>query len=183
MLTGLRVYCACRGASAARSRAERDPHGVRTAAIAGFWLQQAALTWRAELDTRLRPLGLTPTQFILLAAVGWLEHLDGPPTQQQVAELAGADRMMASKVLRALQQRELLVRHAHESDARTLRLALTTAGRDTRNATQAARNVDTMLFEPEPSSMRATLRRIAEHRPTRQPISRSDKAEIPTALR
>jgi len=35
----------------------------------GFWLQQAALSWRAELDTRLRPLGLTPTQFNVLASV------------------------------------------------------------------------------------------------------------------
>ena len=46
---------------------------------AGFWLHHAALTWRAELDGRLRPLGLSPTQFIVLAAAGWLEHVAGPP--------------------------------------------------------------------------------------------------------
>lgn len=39
----------------------------------GFWLHHAALTWRAELDARLRPLGLTPTQFMLLGSAGWLE--------------------------------------------------------------------------------------------------------------
>jgi len=133
----------------------------------GYWLQQAALAWRAELDTRLRPLGLTPTQFILLATVGWLEHVDGPPTQQDVAEHAGADRMMTSKVLRTLEQRGMLVRHAHESDARALRLTLTTAGRDTvRDATQAARDVDTLLFGCDSSSARAILRRIAGHRTT-----------------
>lgn len=49
------------------------------------------LTWRAELDARLRPLGISPT---VLAAVGRLVHLNGPPTQQEAAEQAGADRMM-----------------------------------------------------------------------------------------
>jgi len=128
-------------------------------------LQQAALAWRAELDTRLRPLGLTPTQFILLASVGWLEHLGGPPTQQEVADHAGADRMMTSKVVRTLAQRGLLVRDAHESDARALRLALTPTGRDTaRGATQAARDVDTLLFGPDAHLQRTALRRIAEHR-------------------
>jgi len=89
----------------------------------GFWLQQGALSWRAELDTRLRPLGLTPTQFNVLASVGWLEHLSGPPTQQQVAEQAAADRMMTSKVAHTLEQHGLLSRQAHEADTRALRLA------------------------------------------------------------
>jgi len=133
---------------------------------AGFWLQQAALSWRAELDTRLRPLGLTPTQFIVLASVGWLEHLSGPPTQQQVAEQAGADRMMTSKVAHTLELHGLLNRHAHEADARALRLALTPAGRTTVNhATQAARDVDALLFGPDPAQLRDTLRHIAERRP------------------
>lgn len=73
--------------------------------------------------------------------------------------------MMTSKVIRTLEQRGLLVRHAHESDARALRLALTTAGRDTaRHATQAAREVDSLLFGADPTSVRTILRRIAEHR-------------------
>lgn len=132
----------------------------------GFWLQQAALSWRAELDTRLRPLGLTPTQFIVLASVSWLEHLSGPPTQQEVAEQAGADRMMTSKLARTLEQRGLLVRQAHEADARALRLALTPTGRTTVNhGTRAARDVDALLFGDDPAPLRATLRRIAEHRP------------------
>lgn len=130
---------------------------------AGFWLHHAALTWRAELDARLRPLGLTPTQFMLLASAGWLEHVDGPPTQREVAEQAGADRMMTSKVVRGLEDRGLLVRQVHESDARALRLELTTTGRDlVRRATKVAREVDTLFFGDDVASLRATLRRIAE---------------------
>lgn len=79
------------------SRQRHDRAGIRSLLSAGFWLHHAALTWRAELATRLQPLGLTPTQFIVLAATGWLEHLHGPPTQE-IAEQAGADRMMPPRL-------------------------------------------------------------------------------------
>lgn len=131
----------------------------------GFWLHHAALTWRAELDTRLRPLGLSPTQFIVLAAAGWLEHLNGPPTQQEVAEQAGADRMMTSKLLRTLEDRGLLDRRVHETDARAVRVALKTAGRDlVDQATTRAREVDTMFFGADAASLRTALRGIADQR-------------------
>jgi len=134
----------------------------------GFWLHHAALTWRAELDVRLRPLGLTHTQFMLLASVSWLDHVGGPPTQQEVAAQAGADRMMTSKVVRTLEERCLLVRHTHESDARALRLTLTPTGRTlVDRATQVARDVDALFFGSDPASQRATFRRIAEHRGSR----------------
>ena len=132
---------------------------------AGFWLHHAALAWRAELDARLRPLGLTPTQFLLLASVGWLEHLDGPPTQQEAAEQAGADRMMTSKLLRTLEERGLLARHAHESDARARRVALTPFGRElVGKATAQAREIDARFFGRDADALRTTLRGIAEHR-------------------
>ena len=132
---------------------------------AGFWLHHAALTWRAELDSRLRPLGLTPTQFMLLASAGWLAHLGGEPTQQEVAEQAGADRMMTSKVVRTLEERGLLARHADESDARALRLTLTSAGRElVEQATKVARDVDVLFFGAEATALRVTLRSIAEYR-------------------
>lgn len=139
-------------------------------ASAGFWLHHAALTWRAELDNLLRPLGLTPTQFLLLASVGWLEHVDGSPTQQQVAEQAGADRMMTSKVVRVLEGRGLLARNAHESDARALRLSLTDEGRDlTRRATAIARDLDTRFFGAAPADLRDALRDITLVRRGTQP--------------
>jgi DNA-binding MarR family transcriptional regulator len=44
-------------------------------------------------------------------------------------------------------------------------LSLTPAGRDlVRQATQAARDVDVLFFGAESATLRATLRRIAEHR-------------------
>jgi DNA-binding MarR family transcriptional regulator len=114
---------------------------------AGFWLHQAALTWRAQLDLRLRPLGLTPTQFLLLSAADRLERRGGPATQQEVAEQAGADRMMTSKVLRLLEKRGLLSRTAHESDARSMRVALSVDGRVlAERAAAIAREFDDAFF-------------------------------------
>jgi DNA-binding MarR family transcriptional regulator len=133
----------------------------------GFWLHHAALAWRAELDARLRPLNLTPTQFMLLAAAGWLEHLAGPPTQQQVADQAGADRMMTSRVIRTLEGAGLLIRQPHETDGRGLRVALTPAGRNlVRRATAIARDVDSLFFGTHATAMRTALRRVAESRGT-----------------
>jgi MarR family transcriptional regulator, organic hydroperoxide resistance regulator len=135
---------------------------------AGFWLHHAALTWRAEMDARLRPLGLTPTQFMVLATAGWLEHVDGPPTQQQVADGAGTDRQMTSRVIRVLQDQGLITRQANESNARSLRVSLTPQGRTlARDAIALAQSLDEQLFGPAAAGLRATLRDIAEFRTPR----------------
>jgi DNA-binding MarR family transcriptional regulator len=132
----------------------------------GYWLHQAALTWKAELDGALRELGLTHTQFILLATVGWLEHVgNGPPGQQEVADGAGTDRQMTSRVVRTLEDRGLLARLAHESNARSLRLTLTPEGRElARAAIKIAQDMDVRFFGPDPDEIREVLRGIAEKR-------------------
>jgi DNA-binding MarR family transcriptional regulator len=131
----------------------------------GFWLHHAALAWRAELERRLKVVGLTPTQFLVLASAGWLEHAQGAPTQQQVAEHAGADRMMTSKVLKTLLDRELLDRVVDPADARAYRLTLTLKGlKLTRQSTEIARSLDTEYFGDHPDRLRSTLRQIAQRR-------------------
>jgi DNA-binding MarR family transcriptional regulator len=132
----------------------------------GFWLHHAALEWRQRLDRALRPLGLTPTQFNLLASIGWLDHTRGSaPTQQQVADHAGADRMMASKVLRTLAERALVTRESDSGDARSLRLRLTDEGRRiTGQAIRLAVAVDDELFADRGDHLRELLQEIAAQR-------------------
>ncbi|MEU4672565.1 MarR family transcriptional regulator [Amycolatopsis sp. NPDC023774] len=139
---------------------------------AGFWLHQAALAWRAALDVRLRPLGLTPTQFLLLSAAARLERTVGPATQQEVAEHAGADRMMTSKVLRALEVRGLLTRTAHERDARAVRVSLTPAGRDlAADAAAVATEFDSAFFGLAAQRLARELRSVAESRGRSGPLT------------
>jgi DNA-binding MarR family transcriptional regulator len=131
----------------------------------GFWLHHAALAWRHQVDVRLADLGLTHTQFDLLASANWLSRGGGTPTQQQVADMAGADRMMASKVLAALEQRALLRRDPHPADTRAKTLTVTDGGRElVRRAARVVAEVDEFLFgpeSPERDQLCARLRELA----------------------
>ncbi|WP_433592028.1 MarR family winged helix-turn-helix transcriptional regulator [Nocardia sp. CA-145437] len=131
----------------------------------GFWLHHAALEWRATLERNLRPLGLTPTQFNLLASAGWLGRAGELPTQQQVADMSGADRMMASKVIRGLEERGLLARCADPADARALRIELTAEGRELASrGVRIAVDTDEQLFGINGDLLREQLKPIAAHR-------------------
>lgn len=133
----------------------------------GFWLHHAALAWRQAFDAELRPLGLTHTQFSLLAAVSWLNDTSGPPTQQQTATHAGADRMMASKVLTTLADRGLVGRESDPVDGRAKRLVITAAGKSlVLRGAAAAATVDAMFFGtgPDRERLRNTMQGIAERR-------------------
>jgi DNA-binding MarR family transcriptional regulator len=129
----------------------------------GFWLHHAALAWRQAFDRQLRPLGLTPTQFMLLASAGWLAATSAqPPTQQEVADHAGGDRMMTSKVLQGLVEHGLVIRQPDPADGRVKRLHLTPAGQEVvRRGIIIAVDLDEEMFGPDSDSVRETLQRIA----------------------
>ncbi len=129
----------------------------------GFWLHHAALAWRQAFDRQLRPLGLTPTQFMLLASAGWLTATSAqPPTQQEVADHAGADRMMTSKVLQGLVEHGLVIRQPDPADGRVKRLDLTPAGQEVvRRGIIIAVDLDEEMFGPDGDSVRETLQHIA----------------------
>ncbi|MET8877233.1 MarR family transcriptional regulator [Nocardia sp. NPDC004604] len=132
----------------------------------GFWLHHAALEWRATVERNLRPLGLTLTQFNLLASAGWLGRQGAElPTQQQVVDMAGADRMMGSRVIRVLEDRALLVRRPDPDDARILRIEVTADGRDlARRAIRIVVDTDQQVFGPDSDALRDQLKTIAARR-------------------
>lgn len=131
----------------------------------GYWLHQAALTWNRELARRLRPLGLTPTQFMVLSCAGWLAATQGAPTQQQVADLAGTDRMMTSRVMAALTAAGLLARTADPRSRRAKRVRPTEEGdRLVQAALASVREVEELLFggstTPRSMALLAELRAV-----------------------
>jgi DNA-binding MarR family transcriptional regulator len=92
-------------------------------------LWRATLAWQRAVRAALAPHDLTHVQFVLLASLWWLGSTrDTPPSQRELAELAGTDPMMTSQVLRKLEARGLLSRSAHPTDARARHLGLTEAG-------------------------------------------------------
>ncbi|MGV9857820.1 MarR family winged helix-turn-helix transcriptional regulator [Gordonia sp. NPDC003425] len=137
------------------------PRGPR--ASAGFWLHHAALAWRAAVDAALRDAGLTMTQFTILASANFLAAQSESPTQQDVADMAGADRMMTSKVLRTLEGRHLVRREPAPGDARSNRIVVTPAGSElVHRSVRTVAEVDARFFGSDRDDMRGRLRELTE---------------------
>jgi len=94
----------------------------------GYLLGQLTMLWQRRLKKVLDPLDLTQTQFVLLAALGWLSKKSNSVTQVDIANQSNADRMMVSKVLRTLEEKGFITRQEHETDTRAKTIRLTTTG-------------------------------------------------------
>jgi len=94
----------------------------------GYLLGQVTMLWQRKLKKVLDPLDLTQTQFVLLAALGWLSKKSNAVTQVDIANQSNADRMMVSKVLRTLEEKGFITRQEHVKDTRAKTIRLTTTG-------------------------------------------------------
>lgn len=94
----------------------------------GYLLGQLTMLWQRRLKKVLDPLDLTQTQFVLLAALGWLSKKSNSVTQVDIANQSNADRMMVSKVLRTLEDKGFITRQEHETDTRAKTIRLTNTG-------------------------------------------------------
>jgi len=113
----------------------------------GYLLGQLTMLWQRKQKKILDPLDLTQTQFVLLAAVGWLSRSSKQVTQVDIANQSNADRMMVSKVLRTLQDKGYLTRKEHETDTRAKTIRLTTKGESLlQKAIVAIEEADTLFF-------------------------------------
>lgn len=113
----------------------------------GYLLGQVTMLWQRKLKKVLDPLNLTQTQFVLLAALGWLSKTNNAVTQVDIAKQGNADRMMVSKVLRTLQDKKFISRQEHPTDTRAKIIKLTTEGeRVLQKALTAVENADMDFF-------------------------------------
>ena len=94
----------------------------------GYLLGQVTMLWQRKQKKVLDPLDLTQTQFVLLAALGWLSKKSDAVTQVDIANQSNTDRMMVSKVLRTLEEKGFITRQEHETDTRAKTIRLTMSG-------------------------------------------------------
>lgn len=94
----------------------------------GYLLGQLTMLWQRKLKKVLDPLDLTQTQFVLLAALGWLSGTNDEVSQVDIARQSNSDRMMVSKVLRTLEEKDFITREGHETDTRAKIVRLTKRG-------------------------------------------------------
>lgn len=113
----------------------------------GYLLGQVTMLWQRKLKIVLDPLDLTQTQFVLLAALGWLSKKSNTVTQVDIANQSNADRMMVSKVLRTLEKKKFISRQEHKTDTRAKVIKLTNDGAKVlQKALTAVENADINFF-------------------------------------
>ncbi len=95
----------------------------------GFLLWKAANLHQRLQRQALSELGISPTQFSLLASSLFLSRKKrGPVSQAEVAEHASLDKMLVSDGTRALLAKKLIVRRRSETDGRAFDVELTAHG-------------------------------------------------------
>lgn len=107
---------------------EEDSHPVGITAGRGFMLWQTANAWQRAARAALGPVGLTYVQVVLLAGLAELVAEGARVSQAALAQALGADVMMTSQVLRALEADGLVRRDRDPDDTRARTLALTPEG-------------------------------------------------------
>jgi len=113
----------------------------------GYLLGHLTMLWQRKTKKVLDPLNLTQTQFVLLAALGWLSRENDNVTQVDIANQSNADRMMVSKVLRTLEEKKFISRQEHQTDTRAKVIKLTDEGAKVlQKALTAVENADIEFF-------------------------------------
>ncbi|MCH7343754.1 MarR family transcriptional regulator [Pelomonas sp. CA6] len=123
----------------------------------GFLLWRVSNAWQREQRAALQPLGLTHTQFVMLAVSTWFGDPQ-PLTQAALAQLAGSDPMTTSQVVRTLVAQGWVTRESHPEDTRAKLIRATPHGRAlAARAVQVVEAVDQRFFEILGADDRAAL--------------------------
>lgn len=113
----------------------------------GFLLWKVTALWQTRIATTLEPLGLTQTQYAILASLRWFEECGEQPTQRHLVEHARLDKMTLSKAIRKLEGAGLVSRHACPHDARATEVRFTARGRRTvEKAVVSVEEADAQFF-------------------------------------
>lgn len=81
----------------------------------GLWLGLIARLWRAEIDRRLAPFGLTQSRWLTLLH---LSRLEGPVTQHVLADVLGVREPTLVRTLDWLEAEGLIERRTTTADRR-----------------------------------------------------------------
>jgi DNA-binding MarR family transcriptional regulator len=96
----------------------------------GFLVWHLSLRWQLQLSRALAPLGITHTDYGVLASLRGLSRSGVQPSQRELADVSGLEPMYVSKLVRSLERSGLLERERNPADPRAFRLSLTKSGVD-----------------------------------------------------
>jgi DNA-binding MarR family transcriptional regulator len=104
---------------------------------AGFLVWHLSLRWRMAIDRALAPLGLTSSQYGVLASLYAFSADGARPRQRELADFIGLEAMHVSKLIRALERAGLVERTGHPDDTRAVQLTVTGRGAEVLTAARA----------------------------------------------
>uniref|UniRef100_UPI00307F3783 MarR family winged helix-turn-helix transcriptional regulator n=1 Tax=Ferroplasma sp. TaxID=2591003 RepID=UPI00307F3783 len=113
----------------------------------GFLLWQVTNIWQRKIRSSLKGIGITHVQFVLLASAMWLNDCNKQSTQAAIAKFSHADAMMTSQVLRALEEKGLVLRVNNSEDSRANNITITEDGRNiVEKAMKVVEDTDSEFF-------------------------------------
>ena len=113
----------------------------------GFLLWKVTALWQRQLETALAELGITQTQYAILASLRWFETQSTPPTQTGLGEHAKIEKMTLSKAIRQLEAKGLVTRASAPNDSRAVTVRFTVKGRKlVQRAVVAIEDADDSFF-------------------------------------
>lgn len=95
----------------------------------GFLFWKLTAFWQGKLAGVFGELGITQTQYAILASLLWFEQRQVPPTQAGLVEHAKIDKMTLSKAIRKLEDSGLVRREPSTTDTRAIQVRFTVSGR------------------------------------------------------
>ena len=80
------------------------------------------------MEAPLREVGLTHTQFAVLALSAWLNHAQGQANQRDIARLSGVQVAQVSLMIKALRAKKLVIQRIGAEDTRVRFITITPEG-------------------------------------------------------
>ena len=120
---------------------------------AGFLVFKLTTLWQQRLGAAFGELGITQTQYAILASLRWFETQGEPPTQSHLVAHARIEKMTLSKAIRQLEAAGLLKRETSPDDSRAVHVRFTAAGRKlVQRAVVAVEDADDDFFGRLPAA-------------------------------
>jgi DNA-binding MarR family transcriptional regulator len=140
-----------------------SPYKDDADASTGLAFMRVYNKWHTALRARLRTLGLTHPQFVVMTALNFLSQSDEHVSQTRIARLADLDAMTASQILRGLEARGYVARTSNPRDVRAKAVRLLPAGQElVRRALPVVEGFDRAFFgalkKDEPAFLALLLR-------------------------
>jgi len=96
----------------------------------GLLFMRAYNEWHSEIKRRLKKIGITHPQFVVLSTLGYLSQNNQEVTQVMIATMAGMDVMSVSQILKLLEKKQWIIRSTHSKDTRAKAIKLAEAGHE-----------------------------------------------------